>query len=65
MAIPSAEVRSRTGRILLEGVADLTEIGSPTIVCRIRGGYLPTPIGGQSTVKLVGGGGLARIDGAD
>ncbi len=62
MAIPSAEVRSRTGRILLEGVADLTEIGSPTIVCRIRGGYLPTPIGGQSTVKLVGGGGLARID---
>ena len=38
MTIPSAEVRTRTGRILLEGVADLAGDRQSTLICRVRGG---------------------------
>ena len=62
MAIPNAEVRARTGRVQFEGVADLSEQGAMTIVCRVSGGTLPTPIGEEKTISLIGGGGLARID---
>ncbi len=65
LTIPNAEVRTRTGRVQLEGVADLTEIGNVTLICRVRGGFLPTPIGDTKTVQLTGGGGLARINFSD
>lgn len=62
MAIPNVEVRARTGRIQFEGVADLAEKGGVTLLARVRGGTLPTPIGDAKTIELVGGGGLARIN---
>lgn len=62
LSLPNAEIRTRTGRILLEGVADLAEKGTVTLISRVRGGALPTPIGPEPSIPLVGGGGLARID---
>jgi hypothetical protein len=62
MAIPNAEVRAKTGRMQFEGVADLAEKGGVTLLCRVRGGTLPTPIGDEKNVAILGGGGLARID---
>ena len=44
-ALPSGEIRTRTGRAQFEGVADLAEHGHVTLVARVRNGALPTPIG--------------------
>jgi hypothetical protein len=63
--IPSGEIRTQSGRVLFEGVADLAEQGHMTLVSRIRGGFLPTPIGDEGTVRLTGGGGLARFNFSD
>ena len=62
MSIPNAEVRARTGRIQFEGVADLSDAGAMALICRVRGGSLPTPIGPEKDIPLIGGGGLARIN---
>jgi hypothetical protein len=62
MAIPSGEVSTRTGRLRFEGIADLAERGRITLLTRVLGGALPTPIGDARFVELVGGGGVARID---
>ena len=48
-----------------EGVADLAERGQVTLLTRVRDGALPTPIGDDKLVRLIGGGGVARIDFAE
>jgi hypothetical protein len=63
--IPSGEIRTQLGRVLFEGVADLAEQSHLTLLTRVRGGFLPTPIGEERTVRLVGGGGLARLNFSD
>ena len=65
LAIPSGEVRTNTGHVAFEGVADLAEAGHMTVVARIREGTLATPIGADRAVQLIGGGGVARVDFAD
>ncbi len=62
VVIPSAEIRSRTGRMQFEGVADLSDPEALTLICRVRNGVLPTPIGDEKTINIIGGGGLARIN---
>jgi hypothetical protein len=62
MAIPNGEVSTRTGRMRFEGIADLAERGRVTVLTRVLGGALPTPLGDAGFVRLTGGGGVARID---
>ena len=62
MRIPNGEVSTRTGRMSFEGIADLAEQGRITLLTRVTGGALPTPIGDARFVRLTGGGGIARID---
>lgn len=63
--IPNGEVRTITGDLKFEGVADLSEPGFMTLVGRVRSGSLPTVVGGNHTIQITGGGGLARINFAD
>jgi len=65
MMIPNCEIRTLMGRARFEGVADLAERGQVTLVARVLGGSLPTPIGEKKSVPVIGGGGVARIDFAD
>ncbi len=65
LSIPNAEIGTQTGRIQLDGVADLTDLGNATVACSVRGGALPTPIGDAKTVQLVGGGGILRLSSSD
>lgn len=65
LTIPSGEIRTIAGGVTFDGVADLAELGHMTLVGRIRDGFLPTPIGPEPTVRLVGGGGVARVNFAD
>ncbi len=65
MSIPSGDVRTLTGRVAFEGVADLSELGHATLVARIREGSLATPVGDSNAVQIAGGGGVARINFAD
>lgn len=62
MTIPNGEIRTPAGRARFEGIADLAERGYITLVARVLGGTLPTPIGEAKPVQLIGGGGVARID---
>lgn len=62
VAVPNGEIRTRTGRVRFEGVADLSELGRVTLLARVRDGSLPSPIGDAKAVPLIGGGGVARID---
>ncbi len=62
VSIPNAEVRTRTGRMQFEGVADLADTSGLDLICRVRSGTLPTPIGEERAVQIVGGGGLAHIN---
>jgi hypothetical protein len=62
VALPSAEIRTGTGRLVFEGVADLADADMVTLICRVRGGVLATPIGEDHSVEVIGGGGLARIN---
>ena len=52
MAIPNGEISTRTGRMRFEGVADLAERGRVTLLTRVVGGALPTPIGDARLVQL-------------
>ena len=63
LTIPNAEVRTRTGRVQLEGVSGLTEIGNVAHLPRAR--RLLDALGDTKTVQLTGGGGLARINFSD
>lgn len=65
LAIPSGEIRTLTGAVAFEGVADLTELGHTTLVGRILDGSLSTPIGEVESVRLIGGGLVARVDFSD
>lgn len=62
LVLPSGELRSANGVIRFEGVADLAERGEITVLGRVTGGSLPTPIGADHRVEVVGGGALLRID---
>lgn len=65
LSIPNGEIRTNNGRMSFEGVADLAERGRVTLITRVVGGALPTPIGDAGFVRLTGGGGVARIDFAE
>jgi hypothetical protein len=65
LEVPSAEVRTQSGRLLFEGVADISDFDNVTLVSRVRGGSLPTPIGMAKSVEVVGGGGMARLNLSD
>jgi hypothetical protein len=61
---PHGEIATGTGNLAFEGVADLSEAGQVTVLARVRGGALPSAAG-QQTVRLTGGGALARFSFAD
>jgi hypothetical protein len=65
LTIPGGEIRTQFGRIVFEGVVDLAEESFITLLTRVRGGFLPTTIGEERSIRLVGGGGLARLNLAD
>jgi hypothetical protein len=65
MGIPSGEIRTLTGGLTFEGVADLAALDQMTLVGNIRRGSFSTPIGETDTVEVTGGGGVARVNFAD
>jgi hypothetical protein len=64
VVLPTGELRTQTGRVAFEGVADLSRPGSVTLLARLREGQLPTGTAGDH-VRLTGGGLLARVSFAD
>jgi hypothetical protein len=60
--LPTGELRSANGVVGFNGVADLSERGEVTLLARITGGSLPTPVGPDQRIEVVGGSALARID---
>jgi hypothetical protein len=65
LTIPAGELRTSSGGVAFEGVADLTELEHMTLVGRIVDGSLPTPIGEHETIRIVGGNAMARVNFAD
>ena len=62
LTVPSGEIRTASGRVRFEGVVDLAEMGKATLLGRVASGSLPTPLGAEPSVPLLGGGLLARVD---
>lgn len=60
--IRSGEIRTQSGQVAFEGVADLSALDQFTLLGRVRRGFLPTSIGPDRMVRLLGGGILARVD---
>lgn len=65
VAIPNGEIRTLTGNVAFEGVADMSERGHMTLVGRILNGSLASTIGPEQSIRISGGGGVARINFAD
>jgi hypothetical protein len=65
MGIPSGKIRTLTGGLTFEGVADLSAVDHMTLVGNIREGAFATPIGEEKMIRLTGGGGVARVNFAD
>lgn len=64
IAIESGEIDTHTGRIVFDGIADLSEPGGVNLVGRIREGTLPTA-DTDHAIALTGGGLAARVDYSD
>jgi hypothetical protein len=63
--LPRGEFRTLAGGVAFDGVADMAERGHMTVVASILNGSLPTPIGEERSIPLVGGSMVARVNFAD
>jgi hypothetical protein len=61
LAIPRAEIRTRTGGAAFEGSADLSGVGRTELIAQLLDASLPT-LPGQAAVPLTGGEALLRFD---
>ena len=61
LLVPNGELRTGTGNVLFEGVADLADISRPSLVGRVKRGELPGKEGAPA-VRLTGGGVVLSAD---